>query len=222
MRFSMKEEIIQTSLKQFLKHGIREMSIQKLIEPLGISTKTVYKYFKNKEELLEEALNLYHAQRYRNLDHLSAEGDVIPLFFDIWYTSVEVTYKINKAFFTDLHYYYPELGSKIEASSRIQYHKRFIHIIQRGMDKGVFEKDINVEVILESILVLFTSIIRDDKYKTFHLSPYNIFLNTIAVYIRGFCTARGIEELNDYIRTYKTLGKDVQAKKKMAATLPQQ
>ncbi|MEO6731986.1 MAG: TetR/AcrR family transcriptional regulator, partial [Ferruginibacter sp.] len=91
MRFSMKEEIIQTSLKQFLKHGIREMSIQKLIEPLGISTKTVYKYFKNKEELLEEALNLYHAQRYRNLDHLSAEGDVIPLFFDIWYTSVEVT-----------------------------------------------------------------------------------------------------------------------------------
>jgi len=50
----MKKEILQTSLKQFLKHGIRQMSIQKLVEPLGISTKTVYKYFKNKEELLEE------------------------------------------------------------------------------------------------------------------------------------------------------------------------
>jgi len=50
----MKDEILQTALEQFLKYGIREMSIRKLIASLGISTKTVYKYYKNKEELLED------------------------------------------------------------------------------------------------------------------------------------------------------------------------
>ena len=74
----MKEEILQTSLDQFLKYGIREMSIQKLIEPLGISTKTVYKYFKNKEELLEEALHLHFAGQYKLLEQLSADERVIP------------------------------------------------------------------------------------------------------------------------------------------------
>lgn len=60
----MKEEILQTSIGQFLKDGIGKMSIQKLVEPLRISSKTVYKYFKYKEEFLEEALNLFHAQQF--------------------------------------------------------------------------------------------------------------------------------------------------------------
>ena len=74
----MKEEILQTSLKQFLKHGIREMSIQKLVEPMGISTKTVYKYFKNKEELLEEALHLHYAQQFQILEERIADQKVVP------------------------------------------------------------------------------------------------------------------------------------------------
>jgi len=50
----MKSEIIETSLQQFLTHGIRKMTVKEIIAPLGISTKTVYKYFANKEALLEE------------------------------------------------------------------------------------------------------------------------------------------------------------------------
>lgn len=94
------------------------MSVQKLIEPLGISTKTVYKYFKNKEELLEEALHLYHAQQYEMLENLSVDQNAATLFFDIWYKSIEIEYKVNKAFFHDLHYYYPELGKKNRSCNR--------------------------------------------------------------------------------------------------------
>jgi len=47
-----KEIIIEVSLQQFLKHGIKQTTIQKLIEPLRLSTKTFYKYFADKEDLL--------------------------------------------------------------------------------------------------------------------------------------------------------------------------
>src|SRR5205085_9661556 len=100
----MKEEILQTALKQFLKYGIREMSIQKLIEPLGISTKTVYKYFKNKEELLEEVLHLYYTQQFQLLENLTADQNAVHLLFDIWHTAIERSYKISTVFFQDLHY----------------------------------------------------------------------------------------------------------------------
>src|SRR5436190_20316179 len=105
----MKEEILQTSLKYFLKHGVRGMSIQKLIEPLGISTKTVYKYFKNKEELLEEALKLQDAQSSKDWENLVASYNTVALFFSIWYSSVKAEYDVNNVFYYDLHYYYPEL-----------------------------------------------------------------------------------------------------------------
>src|SRR5436190_11869697 len=104
----MKEEILQTSLKYFLKHGVRGMSIQKLIEPLGISTKTVYKYFDNKEQLLEEALSFYYMQEYNQVQALSSEKDVLQILFDMWFAGIEAECKVNKVFFHDLGYYYPE------------------------------------------------------------------------------------------------------------------
>src|SRR5215210_2662588 len=138
----MKNEILQTSLKQFLKFGVRKMSIQKLMEPLGISTKTVYKYFKNKEELLEEALHLYHAQQYEMLENLSVDQNAATLFFDIWYKSIELEYKVTNAFFHDLHYYYPELGKKIEAAIGKKFVGQFIQVIQKGIKEGDFREAI--------------------------------------------------------------------------------
>ena len=105
----MKEKILQTSLEQFLKFGIRKMSIQKLVSPLGISTKTVYKYFKNKEELLKEVLNLHYNQQYQLLEKLSENQNAVTLFYDIWHQAVLREFGINNIFFRDLHYYYPEL-----------------------------------------------------------------------------------------------------------------
>ena len=85
----MKDEILQTALNQFLKYGIREMSIQNLIVPLGISTKTVYKYFKNKEELMEEVLKLNDANQYELLENLAADQTTATLIFDIWYIATD-------------------------------------------------------------------------------------------------------------------------------------
>jgi TetR/AcrR family transcriptional regulator, cholesterol catabolism regulator len=199
----MKEEILKTSLKQFLKHGIREMSIQKLVEPLGISTKTVYKYFRNKEELLEEALHLYHGQQYEVLENISTEQNAATVFFDLWNRALEIEYKVNKAFFHDLHYYYPEMGKKVEAAIAKKFREQFLGIIQRGMEEGSFRRDIIPEVVLEGIFVLYTAIVRAQHFKGFRISQYEVLLNTIGNFIRGFCTEKGVEELNEHIQNFQ-------------------
>lgn len=199
----MKNEILQTSLKQFLKYGTREMSIQKLVAPLGISTKTVYKYFKNKEELLEDALHLFHAQQYQLLENLSAVENAVPLFFDIWHSAIELTYNVNKVFFHDLHYYYPALGEKIETGISKKYKKKFSQIIQKGIEEGVFKETIIPEVVVDSILVLYAAIVREEVFKKYRIPLYDILSNTIVLYMRGFCTEKGILELDEHILTFK-------------------
>jgi len=201
----MKKEILQTSLKQFLKHGIRQMSIQKLVEPLGISTKTVYKYFKNKEELLEESLSLFHAQHKETWKCLSVDHNhnAVILFFEIWHTAIELEYNVNKAFFEDLYYYYPELLKKKEAALDKEYTKQFIQVIYKGIEQGVLQKDINPEIIFMGVSVLYQAIVREDRFKRYRTSSDEILLNTIALYIRGFCTEKGIKELDNHLQTLK-------------------
>ncbi|MEO8713354.1 MAG: TetR/AcrR family transcriptional regulator [Parafilimonas sp.] len=211
----MKDEILQTSLNQFLKYGIREMSIKKLVAPMGISTKTVYKYFKNKEELLEQALHFFYAQQYQELEKLSSDQSAVSLLLDVWYMAAEREYKVTNVFFHDLHYYYPDLENKIEAAISKKFHKKFIQIIQQGITDGVFRSEINPEVVMEGIYILYSVTVRSEKMKRFRADPLNILLNTIVIYIRGFCTQAGIKELDKHIKTFVSFGKAKKVKQKM-------
>lgn len=202
----MKNEILQTALEQFLKFGIREMSIKKLIEPLGISTKTVYKYYKNKEELLEEVLQLHYTQQYQLVENLSVDQGAVSLLFEIWYMAIEKAFDVNNLFYKDLHYYYPELEQKNEDAMGSKFGQQFQILIQKGINEEVFKKDILPEVAMEGIYILYNAIARTELYKRFSVSPYEILLNSLAIYIRGLCTLNGIQELEEYIATRKPFG----------------
>jgi AcrR family transcriptional regulator len=201
----MKDEILKKSLQLFLKHGIREMSNQRLVELLGISTKTLYKYFRNKEELLKEALDLFHSQHRKTWKTISASQNAATLFFDIWYTAIELEYKVNKAFFQELNYYYPDLLRKKEAALGREYAKQFIQVIYKGIQQGVFQKNINAEIIFTGISVLYQAIVREDQFNSYRTSAHEILLNTITHYIRGFCTEEGVVALNNHIQSLKTM-----------------
>ena len=194
-----KQKILQTAHDRFLKYGIRKMSVQKLVMPLGISTKTVYKYFKNKEELLEEVLRYYFAQQYQLFEKFLKEKSTIPLFFEIWYLAVEREYSVNNAFFHDLHYYYPELEHKAEREIGEAFWNRLRDVLRKGVHEGVLRKNIHIEIILEAIAVLFGKITRTALFQQFKATPYEIFLNTIVPVIRGICTTKGLNELDRHI-----------------------
>jgi AcrR family transcriptional regulator len=200
----MKTLILHTAYDRFLKFGIREISIQKIVEPLGISTKTVYKYYNNKEELLEAVLLLHYDKQFRLIDNLSADMRVIPLFIDIWFTSIEQAFDINNLFHNDLHYYYPQLEQKIEKEIGSRFGTKFKDIIRNGIRSGVFRDDIIPEAAMEAIYVLFNSITRSGTYRNFNISPTQIFLNSIAVYIRGLCSLEGIKEFEEHLQEFNT------------------
>ena len=183
------------------------MSIQKLVAPLGISTKTVYKYFDNKEQLLEEALKLYYAQQYESGKTFDEREDVVCLLFDLWFGGIQAECNVNKVFFQDLNYYYPELERRVEATVIKRIWKRFIKVIEKGIQQGSLRKDIDPEIVLEAISSVYVSVARTRNYKRFKKNLSTIFLNTIAVVIRGFCTPKGVEELDSYIATVTTTGK---------------
>lgn len=203
----MKDEILQTSLKQFLKHGIREMSIQKLVAPLGISTKTVYKYFENKERLLEAALSLYYVQQFGLLQTFSTSKSAVHFLFDIWYIGIETECRVNKVFFQDLNYYYPELEKKVESTISKKLWKRFIEIIENGILEGFFREDVHPSIALEAISAIYVSIARTTNFKKFRSAQLDIYLNTITVFIRGCCTPKGVEELDSHIAAITISGK---------------
>ncbi|HSO85941.1 MAG TPA: TetR/AcrR family transcriptional regulator [Draconibacterium sp.] len=195
----MKEEILKTALNQFVNHGIRDMSVQKLASALAISTKTFYKHFENKEVLIEEVIRLHYEQQYKQLEKLVQEKNPVVLFYEIWQQATLHEYSVSNKFFSDLNYYYPALQLKIEREIGEKFWVRLKQIIDNGIEKGVFRKNINPFVILESISVLLDRIGRSDQFQKLNVMADEIFENSIAVIIKGFCTPKGLETLDNYI-----------------------
>ncbi|HEY9003372.1 MAG TPA: TetR/AcrR family transcriptional regulator [Mucilaginibacter sp.] len=194
----MKEKIVEVALEQFLQHGIRNMTIKKLIEPMGISTKTVYKYFESKEDLLTECLQVLYNGYYTEFKAILDKGyDPVNTLLIVYRGALEKDFGVNHQFFHDLNHYYPELqNAAIEQSSK-NYGSMFMGLMEGGVNEGYFHDFLIPEVALKGILTLYTSMTRSEEYKHFKGGPDKLFKNLVEVYIRGMCTEKGLKEIEN-------------------------
>jgi AcrR family transcriptional regulator len=195
----MREEIIKISLSGFLKNGIRKMTVQNLVSPLGISTKTVYKFFKNKEDLLMECLALHYRTLTTDL-LVSVEKcpNAVQAVATCWNIATIADFGVAKSFYHDLNYYYPSLQDAILKKYGNKISDTMAELMKQGAQEGYFIEDLNPLLSLEAMMVLYNSITRTDHYKKFRQSADILTRHTVFVYLRGICTEKGLKELKLY------------------------
>jgi len=199
--FPLKEEIISTSLQQFLKHGIRKMTVQKLVAPIGISTKTVYKYFNDKEDLLNHCLVKHYSELAKDFN-ITGSNPVITIL-SLWHHAMELDFGVNHVFYHDLNYYYPKLQDSILHRFFNTRFSKLDDLMEKGIKQGYFRKDVVPGMIPEVTSALYALITRTDQFKKYKLTPSILMQNTIEPYLRGVCTEKGLREINNYSRISK-------------------
>jgi len=164
---------------------------------MGISTKTVYKYFANKEDLLKECISLQYARLFEKFAVIQNDkSSPIVKIFGMLHEGIKTDFGSNHIFYYDLNYYYPQLQDRILKKYAKPYQQLFDAFINQGIKEGYLRKDILPEVISEVTTSMYASITRTQQFKKFKLQPLVIFQNTIEVYLRGLCTNKGLQELD--------------------------
>ena len=194
----MKDKIIEVALERFMQHGIRNMTIMKLVEPLGISTKTVYKYFTSKEELLEECLRVLYSGHFNELNLImSSPANPVAKLLTLFRATLGKDFGMNRDFFHDLNYYYPELQNAAINRVSENYGRIMVPLIENGISEGYFNTCLDPQLTLKGVWILYTSITRGEEYRDYKESPYPLFRNLVEVYIRGMCTLKGLTEIEN-------------------------
>jgi AcrR family transcriptional regulator len=196
-RYLMKEKIIETSLQLFLTDGIRNMTVQKLVLQLGISTKTMYKHFKNKEELVEECLKVHYGTSANEIKNL-LEGSANPVvsLARLYSKAIEMDFGTSHIFYHDLNYYYPDVQDKVIKHYTSGALAIVNGLIQQGLDEGYYLNYLKAPIIQETLTVLYRSVTRSEVYKTFSMKR-ELVKHTILVYLRGICTHKGLKIINE-------------------------
>lgn len=86
-----KQQLIETALSLFYRHGVHAVGINQILEQSAVAKKTLYHHFVSKDELLLATLELRHQRFYQwlqqQLDQAGAASPVDQLFdaLSLWF-----------------------------------------------------------------------------------------------------------------------------------------
>ena len=192
------EELLENISGLFLKYGLRSTSMEDICSHLKISKKTLYQFFQNKEDVVEQVL-MYRRNNKRaqeNYRVLMEEKSAIEFFLairDSLLRNVNSLAFINQF---DVKKYHPAVYQRMRERDAKTVTEMLNQLIDKGIADGTFRQDINREV---QIYLFYKQLEVLHDPEAFDALPYpmDIVLATIIKNtIRHFATPKGLEVLN--------------------------
>ena len=182
--------------------GIKNLTMDGLAKNLGISKKTIYIHFENKDTLIEFIVNQKLEDNQLICKKILTKSEnTIHAFFLMMDISQELYQHINPLFYEELQKYYPNLFDNILIHKKKFLYDMVFNDIKKGIKEGMFRENIEIDIItkfcLESNLLIFNPKIFPSNvysFKTIHNS-------LLELYMYGLATPLG----QKYIKKYKSI-----------------
>ena len=141
----MKERIAESAFNQILKFGLRKFTIDDITADLGISKKTVYKYFDSKNQIIERVLDNYVDEELNKQTEVMAQTDSFHLRFEALVLPSGKK-PIPTWLLAELQQYFPELWERCAGAIQIT-HNHIIQIYAEGIQNGEIRSEVPPAVI---------------------------------------------------------------------------
>ena len=201
-----RQRIMMGAMELFARDGIRSVTMDALAAELGVSKRTIYENFKDKTELLREGITTGGEIHGKTLNEIMNNApNVIDALYRIGKENHQVMQKINPRFFSDLKKHYPEILELVTRDYTTKSRKFMLKLFRQGADEGVFEKNINMDIVASVWMQLVdlaqssqeSDVISDSwSVKEWH---FHLFMP----YLRGISTDKGRELIDQYLESFE-------------------
>jgi AcrR family transcriptional regulator len=194
-----KEKIIAGARKMFIKFGIRGMTMDFIAEQLGVSKRTIYENFKDKDELLTHCIEVgMKEQSSKNEESIRNSENTIEATFKFIKNSIDTLDTINPLFFFDIEKYYPNLWKTKIIENENQNLNHIIELLNQGIGEDLFRKEINGDIVARLILEQFKMLSNHELFPNDKFSKVDVFENIMINFLRGIATRKGLLLIKKY------------------------
>jgi TetR/AcrR family transcriptional regulator, cholesterol catabolism regulator len=188
-----KERIIETATELFKTYGIRSVTMDSLANQLGISKRTIYEVFSDKDDLLMAVLDRMSKQQKDLAKRIIDESDnSIVAIFRMLEINRDNFQSMSPAFQSDLKKYHHDILMKNIDNIELPDYKAHFQVIEKGINEGLFRKEINPDLVNRCLYNLGRSIMDNDLYPYELHSRHEVIRNVFFNYLRGISTAKGL------------------------------
>lgn len=190
-----KERIIEEAANMFRTYGIRAVTMDMLATRMGMSKRTIYEVFKDKDELLHGVMIWMVKKQSELINHcLESSGNVIGAVFMMMDIMMDHYRKMSAAFKLDMKRYHNEIKRKMEMDNAFPYENSRA-ILVRGVKEGIFRSDLDIDM-TDRCLKEMTKI--NGQEEPGDLDNEEMIRNFFVNYLRGISTDKGLALINKY------------------------
>jgi AcrR family transcriptional regulator len=196
---TIKDGILVKAGELFLSYGIRSVTMDEIAGNLGMSKKTLYQYFSNKSELIQEIMlakveqdKIAFAQIYAN--SANAVQEILEIAEHVIYT----LRKITPALMYDLHKYHHESWCTMQDIRKEQIYAQIKSNLERGLTEGVYRKEIDPDVIAKIYVATVMIISGDEVFPIQTYPKYKVVEMFMNYHIHGIASPKGLALLQLY------------------------
>ena len=193
----MKDKILQKSTDMFLRLGFKSITMDDIACEMCISKKTIYKYFSNKDLLIEESVQMVHKEVHETITKIVSQNfNAIEENFEIRRMFKEMFKSAESSPIYQLKKHYPEIYEKVLRMQVSVCEECFRDNIIKGIKEGLYRKDLDIENYVKFYYTLIFSI---NENTMLEKDAQELEVKALEYHIRAMATLTGIKELEKQI-----------------------
>lgn len=140
--------IIEAAEELYCRHGIRRITMDDIAEHLSVSKKTIYSFFKEKDDLVHTVCIKIMNERRAEFENIQKNStDAINECLSCMKHVNAMFTRMNPGLFYDLQKFYPKTWKQFREFKEKQMIGLVANNLKAGISEGVFRQDISVPVL---------------------------------------------------------------------------
>ncbi len=186
------ERILQKAHELFMLYGIRSVSMDEIANHLGISKKTIYQYYPDKEALVDNVVDIElncSASECQNIA-IICEDPIHELFLSVD-NFQEMISMMNPSLIYDLEKYHPNTFIKVNDHKYKFMYEIIKNNLERGIEEGLYRPDIDINIITKYRLATVFLIFNQEVFPQVKYQASNVLNAITDNFLYGITTTKG-------------------------------
>jgi TetR/AcrR family transcriptional regulator, cholesterol catabolism regulator len=193
------ERIIQGGEELFLKAGIKSVTMDDIARHLGMSKKTIYQLFKDKNELVMALVRKkLQEDKARMSAIISGSGNVIEEMINMMKCSEEIFSRINPIVVHDMQKYHPDAWEQFQAFKADVLVHTLEQLLSKGIKQGYIRPGIDVKILAKMRVSQVEMGFNTSLFPVAEFSTWKVQYQFLEHFNYGICTLKGYKLLNQY------------------------
>ncbi|MBP1615957.1 MAG: putative TetR transcriptional regulator [Bacteroidetes bacterium] len=200
-RADLRKRIVRTSMEAFATRGVKSVTMDDVAMMLGISKRTLYEVFEDKETLLIECLSDHHDQMVVFMrEVLETSTNVLEVILKGYKKTIEDYRGTNIRFLQEIKKY-PKVYELVR-NHRKRDHDAAVAFFKKGVEQGLFRTDVNFSIVHLLVHEQLDLLMTNELFTQY--SFMEVYESITFTFLRGVSTAKGATILEDFLIEYKS------------------